>query len=66
MIIYKDILNKLKEAGYTTTRLRREKILSESTLTKLRNNKAVSIDTLDIICELTGLQPSELIEYKKI
>ena len=64
MIIYKDILQKLKDAGYTTTRLRREKILSESTLTKLRTNKAISTETLGLICKLTGLPVEELIEYK--
>lgn len=64
MIIYKDILQKLKDAGYTTTRLRREKIISESTLTKLRTNKAISTETLGLICKLTGLPVEELIEYK--
>lgn len=64
MIIYKDIVTKLKEAGYTTTRLRREKILSESTLTKLRNNQPVSTETIDLICKLTDLQPADLMEYR--
>lgn len=66
MIIYKDILQKLKDAGYTTTRLRREKILSESTLTKLRTNKPISTETLGLICKLTGLPVEELITYEDI
>lgn len=65
MIIYKDILSKLKEAGYNTTRLRREKLLPESTITSLRHNKSISISSLDIICELTGLPVEELIEHIK-
>lgn len=65
MIIYKDILTKLKDAGYTTTRLRKEKIIGESILTRIRNNKAITTDTLDLICELTGLDVSDLIEYRK-
>ena len=64
MIIYKDILLKLKEAGYTTTRLRKEKILSESTLTKLRNNKPITTETLGVICNLTKLPVEEVIEYR--
>lgn len=64
MIVYKNILEKLKEAGYNTTRLRREKILSESTLTKLRNNEPINLATLDIICELTGADIPDLIERK--
>lgn len=63
MIIYKDVLQKLKDAGYTTTRLRREKILPESTLTKLRNNQPVSTETIGLICKLTKLQPADLMEY---
>ena len=49
MIVYKDILAKLKEAGYTTTRLRKEKILPESTITRLRNNNPITTETLDTI-----------------
>lgn len=65
MIIYKDILAKLKEAGYTTTRLRREKLIPESTIQRLRDNKAITTDSLGIICRLTGLPVEELIEFKK-
>lgn len=65
MIVYKDILGKLADAGYNTTRIRREKILSESTLTQLRNNKRISTDTLDTVCRLTGLPVEDLIEYRQ-
>ena len=63
MIIYKDVITKLKAAGYATSKIREEKLLPESTLTKLRHNKPVNMATLDKICELTGLQPADLIEY---
>ena len=65
MIVYKNILGKLADAGYNTTRIRREKILSESTLTQLRNNKRISTDTLDTVCRLTGLPVEDLIEYRQ-
>lgn len=65
MIIYKDILQKLKSAGYTTTRIRKEKIFTESTLTRIRNNQTITTDTLDRICDLTGFDICDLIEYKK-
>ena len=42
-IIYKkDILAALKDAGYSTYRLRKEKLLGESTSQQLRNNELVS------------------------
>lgn len=65
MIVYKNILGKLSDAGYNTTRIRREKILSESTLTYIRNGKSISTDTLDTICRLTGLPVEDLIEYQQ-
>lgn len=66
MIIYKDILKKLKESGYSSARLRKEKLLSESVISRLRHNQSISIDTLDIICDLTDLSVEDLIEYKKM
>lgn len=65
MIIYKDILQKLKDAGYNTTRIRKENILPQSVLQRLRDGEAITTNTLDKICELTGLCISDIIEYKK-
>lgn len=65
MIVYKDILQKLKEAGYNTTRLRREKIIPESTIDRLRHNKPITTETIDIICNLTKLQVGDLLEYQE-
>ena len=64
MIIYKDILKKLDEAGYSTYQLRKEKVLSESVISRLRNNQDVSLTTLDTICYLTGWGIEDLVEYK--
>lgn len=58
-----EILPLLKEAGYNTTRLRREKVLSESTIQALRTGKVVSIDNLSRICSMLACQPGDLIEY---
>ena len=58
-----DVLTSLKEKGYTTYRIRQEKILSESTVQKLRAGLGVSWDNLETICELLECQPGELIEF---
>lgn len=63
MIVYKDIIEKLKDAGYNTTRIRNEKLLSESTLQKIRTGEPINLASLNTICELTGLQVGDLIEY---
>ena len=63
-IIYKiDVLASLKQNGYNTTKLRREKLLSESTIQQLRENKLVSWKNIDRICKLLDCQPGDLMEY---
>lgn len=63
-IVYKDILGKLRDIGLTTTKLRSEKLLSESTLSKIRRNENTSINNLDIICNLLHCQPSDILEIR--
>lgn len=64
MLKYKiNVLEELKKKGYNTTRLRREKILGESTLTRLREQKtSISCDSIGIICSMLRCQPSEILE----
>ncbi len=65
-IIYKiDILATLKDAGYNTTRLRREKLLSEGVIQSLRENKYIALQNISKICELLDCQPTDLIEFVK-
>lgn len=64
MLKYKiDVLAALKEEGYNTTRIRKEHILSESTVQKLRNGVVVSVDNLDRLCRLLHCQPCDIIEF---
>lgn len=65
MIIYKiNILEALKKAGYSSYRLRQEKVLGEGTLQQLRiGNTKISVETLDTICTLLECQPGDLIEW---
>ena len=64
MLIYKiDVLETLKEAGYNTTRLRKEKLLNESAIQYLREGKPVGAKALDNICRLLDMQPGNIIKY---
>ena len=63
MIIYLDVIDKLSKAGYNTTRIRREKILSEHTLQNIREGKSVTLNTINTIFKLTGLPVEKIIEY---
>jgi DNA-binding Xre family transcriptional regulator len=66
MITYKiDVYNKLKEKGYNTTKIRDEKILSESSLQKIRKGEIIGINALDKVCRLLEMQPGNIIKYEK-
>ena len=58
-----DVLAALKEKGYTTYRVRKDKLLSESTVQKLRNSLPVSWENIETLCQLLHCQPGDLMEY---
>ena len=60
-----DMLAALKDAGYNTTRLRRKKILSESTIQALRIGKMVSLENISRICSMLQCQPGDILEYEQ-
>ena len=63
-LLYKiNVLQSLKEKGYTTYKLRTEKLLSESTIQRLRKNKGVAWENLETLCCLLDCQPGDLIKY---
>lgn len=58
-----DILEALKEKGYTTYRLRQDNILSQSTIQKLREGRGLAWENIERICGLLGVQPGDIMEY---
>lgn len=60
-----NVINALKEKGYTTYTLRKEQLLSESTIQKLRSGKGVSWENIETLCRLLDCQPADLMEYAK-
>lgn len=63
MYIYKiDIMKELKEKGYTANRMRKEKILSESTMQNIRNKSNITLESINTICIILRCQPSDIIE----
>ena len=58
-----DVLSKLKEEGYSTYRLRKEKIFGEATIQKIRMGELVSWDNLSTMCQLLKCQPGDIVEY---
>ena len=63
MYIYKiDIMKELKEKGYTANRMRKEKILSESTMQNIRNKTNITLESINTICIILRCQPGDIIE----
>ena len=60
-----DVMKILKKAGYNSRRLRRESILSESTMTRLRHGNDICLSTLSKLCDLLDVPYAYLIEEVK-
>lgn len=58
-----DILEALKERGYTTYTLRKNNVLSQSTIQKLREGKGVAWENIERFCALLNCQPGDILEY---
>ena len=64
MLVYKiDVIETLKEAGYNSTRILKENIISQSAMQKIRKGEMVGIKTIDQLCTLLDMQPGNIIKY---
>ena len=63
MIKYKiDILAALKEKGFSTYRLRKERIFGERVVQQLRDKEPFSWEVLSRLCLLLECQPGDILE----
>lgn len=60
-----DILKALKDHGFSTYRLRKDKIFGESTISQFRNGEIVYGKTLEKLCSILECQPGDIIEFKE-
>ncbi len=58
-----NVLAELKKKGYTTSRIRKEKLIGEATVQRLRHSQSVSYEVLAKLCELLECQPGDILEY---
>lgn len=58
-----DVLSALKEKGYSSTRIREEKLIGQSYLQQLRHGELVSWKTMDVLCSLLDCQIGDIVEY---
>ena len=64
MIRYKiNLLLALKNIGYNTNKIRKEKIFTEAQLQQMRENKLLTQKALNKVCTLLDCQPGDILEY---
>lgn len=65
-IVYTKLFERLKEKGYTTYKIRQEKLIGQGTLTAIKNGTGgLDAKTIARLCEVLECQPGDLMEYVK-
>lgn len=58
-----DVLAELKKAGYSSYRLRKEKLMGQRDMQQIRDGLPVSWAVIGLLCELLACQPGDLLAY---
>jgi len=53
----------MEEKGLTSYKIRKEKIISESTLQNIRSNGRITTDAIAALCAALECQPGDILEY---
>lgn len=62
LIRYKNVLEQLKDAGYSTYVIKTTCVIGQASMQAIRNNKPVNLSTIDTICQLTSKRIEEIVE----
>lgn len=62
-IIYDKLFKLLENHKITSYTIRKNNIISQSTLTKLKHNKQVNTGAIETLCKLLDCQPGDIMEY---
>lgn len=63
-ISYKKMFTLLEKNGWTTYRIRKEKLIGQGTLTALRNGTGgLDSKTINRLCDVLNCQPGDLMEF---
>ena len=60
-----DVMAALKERGYSSTKIREDRLIGQSYLQLLRHGELVSWKTIDTLCMLLDCQVGDIVEYVK-
>lgn len=59
-----DIVKTLSEKGFTSYKIKKNNLLSQGTLQKLKNEGNITLETLDAICCMLRMNIEDVIEIK--
>lgn len=63
MIKYKiDVMKELKKRGYDSKKIKEKGILSQGTITNIKKGGHINTETLNKLCLILRLSPSDIIE----
>lgn len=60
-----DILDALRSAGYTSYKLRQDKLFGERVIQQFRKGEIASWKTIETLCRLLNCQPGDILEYEE-
>jgi Predicted transcriptional regulator len=63
MIKYDKLFKILEERGHTSNYYLRQNGIHTTTVMRLKKNERINSDTINALCKLLDVQPSEILEY---
>ena len=63
MIKFDKLFALMEQNNITSYTIRKNNIVPQSTLTKLRNNQQINTKAVDTFCKLLNCQPGDIMEY---
>ena len=64
-IKYDKLIALLKENGYTSYKIRKEKIVGQATYKKIMEGGDIDTRTIAKLCKLLNCQPGDILEYEE-
>ena len=61
----KNLLERLKKCGYSSYKLRTSGLIGEAAITKIRNDKMVSLDIINTICTMLNCDITDVLVYER-
>lgn len=62
-IVFDKLFILMKEKNLTTYKIRKEKIINEATLQRIRKNESISTNSVAALCSALNCQPGDIMEY---